>query len=514
MSSSDQNRNGPDDEEVARAFAALGRTIRDGHLDGFASKVLARLDAGEEVTDMDARRDAGRGSGQNKDIGLMTMTPAGRESGSQRLDSEESVTERTPRVDAAELEHATPLPGDATVISPKPREENSGLHEIKALAKSAKQRMSQRMSSQSESEESLLKEATSSGSFRAVALPDPKLQTAPPQVARSTEPAKKTATKASAEVAAVASAVDTEESSAGASFQPRLLEQPKGPPYWLLGGVAVVAAAALVAVFVFDVGRSSKSGDGQVASAPTSESAAPVADQASSAEQPAAAAQAPVAEPLVEAEPEGGEAAAGSAELLAAANSSDEDEDQNATEGSSESRDSARAERRAARANAADKGDDDAKRAQKEAKQETAKGKAGSTSSKSADIGVSSGAGGQQDLESVLDSVTGGVDSIKDAEVDKPAKPKKKELDRRDVSSAMDKIRGSAIRCGEVEGYTSSVSVKFVVDPSGKVSSAKVVGAKAGTMTGDCVVSAVKRAKFPPFDGSPTTFTFPFLLAE
>src|SRR5678815_5645664 len=53
---------------------------------------------------------------------------------------------------------------------PKKKEENTGLHDIKAMAQSAKRRVSRRISTQSEAEEQLL---SSSGSMRQVVLPDP-----------------------------------------------------------------------------------------------------------------------------------------------------------------------------------------------------------------------------------------------------------------------------------------------------------------------------------------------------
>jgi len=116
------------------------------------------------------------------------------------------------------------------------------------------------------------------------------------------------------------------------------------------------------------------------------------------------------------------------------------------------------------------------------------------------------------DLNDVLNQVTGGVDAPKAEEEKKAAVPTKKSLDRRDVDNAMEPVRGAALKCSALEQYEGSVSVKFTVAPSGQVTSATATNKKGPT--GDCVAKAVKKAKFPAFDGSATSFTYPFLLAE
>jgi hypothetical protein len=122
--------------------------------------------------------------------------------------------------------------------------------------------------------------------------------------------------------------------------------------------------------------------------------------------------------------------------------------------------------------------------------------------------------GGTEDLDTLLDRVSGKVEAPRDDVPSGPAKPTKKGLDRGDVEKAMDGVRAAIMKCREVEQFEGTVTIRFVVAPSGDVRSAEATGPKKGTPTGDCVAAAVKRARFPAFDGAPTSFTSPFLLAE
>ena len=54
--------------------------------------------------------------------------------------------------------------------------------------------------------------------------------------------------------------------------------------------------------------------------------------------------------------------------------------------------------------------------------------------------------------------------------------------------------------------------VAVTIGKNGRVSSANVAGAFAGTPTGDCVSKAVKGAGFPKFKGSPQSIIYPFML--
>ena len=98
----------------------------------------------------------------------------------------------------------------------------------------------------------------------------------------------------------------------------------------------------------------------------------------------------------------------------------------------------------------------------------------------------------------------------------KPRKtaPAKAPLDRGDVSSALASARKKSAGCGKKHDANGTVMVKFTVDPSGKVSKADGKGELGKSDAGQCVVKAVRRARFPAFDGRPTSFTYPFVLTH
>jgi hypothetical protein len=422
----------PSDRDIADAFLALDGTIPDGHLDDFSSRVLARLDE-PEASEMDSRELAS-GSGAAA-VSAVPEKPA--------------------------------------------REENSGLHEIKALASTTRRRISQKITSDNEAEESLLVGA-SSGSFRAAALPDP---------ARHKEPAERAA---DARPARAASEVDRRPLPARAS----------SVPFWLLGGVAAAAAAAAVAVFVFGVGRAGEPKDQQAAKSDlVARSEAPAPEQAPAASAPADQGM-QFAEPPP---PAAGAAPAGAAApAVATLGETRADEaaggDGTAAVGGLKGRAGGAAEGKAVRDPARTEAEDKEKDAGRQRKQDVSKG------AKPTDTG--------KDLNDVLDQVTGGIDTPAPVEKEGAKKPSKKGLDRSDVARAMGAVRAQVMRCRDLEHFEGTVTVKFHVAPSGEVTAAEATGSKAASKTGSCVAAAVKRARFPAFDGAPTSFTYPFLLAE
>ena len=61
--------------------------------------------------------------------------------------------------------------------------------------------------------------------------------------------------------------------------------------------------------------------------------------------------------------------------------------------------------------------------------------------------------------------------------------------------------------------YPSRVDMRFTVEPTGRVSSARVVTSKyRGTDFDVCLGSAFRGIQFPPFDGDAQTMTYPFVL--
>ena len=418
----------PSDRDIQEAFRALDGTLRDGQLDDFSSRVLARLDE-PEAGSMDSRELA-RGSGVS-------------------------------RPDEAAM---------GAVPEPAP-DENSGLHEIKALASTTRRRISQKITSDKEGEESLLVGA-SSGSFRAAALPDP---------ARETAPARE---RVAGPVARPSAAVERPTPHRSSSA-----------PFWVLGGVATAAAAAAVAVFVFGVGRENASkqapatdvvarNETTTASPAVDQGIAPGAADMKFAEPPPP----PAAEPMAPVPAESAPVAAGAATVTA-----DETVSRGDVEGGvAKGRAGSKSEQHAEPAKESEKN--------KEKKAPPAIKQGGKNDGK--------------DLDDVLDQVAGKVDKPAQVAEEGPKKPSKKELDRGDVSKAMGAVRASVMRCRDKEQFEGTVTVKFQVSPSGQVTSAEATGSKAGSPTGACVAAAVKKAKFPAYDGAPTSFTYPFLLAE
>ncbi|HUS68682.1 MAG TPA: energy transducer TonB [Kofleriaceae bacterium] len=378
-----------------------------------------------------------------------------------------------------------------TAPVPKQSGDNTGLHDIQSLASSAKRRISQRISAEAEAQDSMLLSA-SSGAMKTVALPDPSKESSPEvereriaalrqsgqmKISKSTSVSKESSAVAAPAMAAPAAA------SFGAGI---VAKEKSAAPWWILGGVATLAAAAAVAVFVFDVGRD-KSEDGEK----TAASAADEAQVVASAEPapPATPAPAPAATPTVEPMPEATTppaegAAAGAAVVQPLDESKDAKEEEDAEE-------------------PADKPD------RSEAKPDAKGAKEKAPAPKSTEKAVKLKG---TDLNDVLNQVTGGVEAPKTEEEKKAAVPSKKSLDRRDVDTAMEPVKGAALKCSALEQFEGSVMVKFTVAPSGQVTSASATNKKGPT--GDCVAKAVKKAKFPAFDGSATSFTYPFLLAE
>ena len=460
----------PSDRDIHEAFHALDGTIPDGHLDDFLTRVLARLDE-PEVSGMDSRELA-RGSGLN-------------------------------RPENAEAALAADATAHEAGVTPK-REEHSGLHEIKALASTTRRRISQRMSSDSEAEESLLVGATS-GSFRAAAaaLPDPTHE----KGAAGAEPASDRGRDRLARPGARPADLDRRPAPSRSS----------SAPFWMLGGVATAAAATAVAVFVFGVGREKK--DVASPSSPTGEVIAQATGAAASSDEPTAGSAAPgdmrFAEPPPAEQPAPGAApAATSAPAVAALDSAPEkkaSEEQGDGEGGLKGRGAAGGRVDSKTEHASDKADPE--REKREESKDGDKNKEKDLKKAAPTSGAKGGGG--KDLNDVLDEVTGGIQKPAAPTPEEGAKkPSKKSLDRRDVAKAMGAVRSQVMRCRDKEQYEGTVTVKFHVAPSGQVTSAETTGSKAGSSTGACAAAAVKKAVFPAFDGAPTSFTYPFLLAE
>jgi len=96
----------------------------------------------------------------------------------------------------------------------------------------------------------------------------------------------------------------------------------------------------------------------------------------------------------------------------------------------------------------------------------------------------------------------------------KDAKPHldKKELSSDDFKKGMGAITAKAQAC--FKGTQGSANVKLTIAPSGQVSKVTVAGVFAGKPEADCVSAAVKSASFPAWEGGPQSFGYPILLSE
>ena len=100
---------------------------------------------------------------------------------------------------------------------------------------------------------------------------------------------------------------------------------------------------------------------------------------------------------------------------------------------------------------------------------------------------------------------------VKDPEKAKP-KLEKKSLSGSDFKAGMNSIASKASAC--YAGTQGTASVKLTVAPSGQVTKATVSGPFAGTAVAACVEAAVRGASFPAWEGGPQSFGYSFLLSE
>lgn len=367
------------------------------------------------------------------------------------------------------------VPADAPAVAARKVNEDSGLHDLKNLAASAKNRITTRRGTAPPIDDDAML-AAASASFKAMALPEPaRIVSLPnpgivPALARAPK-----ATQSEMTIAATSNGV------AAAEFTPATKAANKNALV-IGGGIAVVAAAAVAFLVIGNKGGS-KTAATPVATIAT----APAADQRA-----AIRSAAPSAVPAEEAV-----AVAAPVAVLPPS----------VTNGAAQSDPSARAERA--------KNDNTPAKDAKGPEGKGGDGKAAGAAVKTA-----------TDPKAVVaapvktDGDAGSVDDLlKEAGVNvavKEAKPTldKKELTRDDIASVMKSRTGSAQACLGKTGVSGTVGVKLSVAPSGKVTKATATGPLAGTPTGDCVVNAVNNATFPAWDGRPTTVIYSYLLSE
>ena len=435
---------------AAKAHEALG--ARD-HFDGFSGRVMARISAGETYGPLpDAR-----------EVAMMS-------------EADDPISAKS----------------SAAGATPPPRSEDSGLHDVKSLAQTTKQRISRRITSQHDAyDESLLNSSTSG--LRAVALP------APAQVVSLPD------------LPGAAGAADV--ASSGAAVTPIGAARGKSKTVWFVAGAGVLAAAA-AAVFIVAGGGSKKS-DQQYAAAGSGSAIALEQDRlAPSAGERAAMGSGSGA-------PSGIAAGSGATSVVALDQGAAAPPDDSAPKADRKPADKAETARAGGGGGTA--GADTGGKAGGEKgggkKAGEDKGKPGGGGGGGGGAGGGSGsakAGGGDSIEDLLNEASGGAQKPTEGGGGggSAAAPEKTGLDGKDIRSGMSAVAKTAQGCFDQHGVAGHVKVKAVVDPSGKVTKADATGEFAGTPTGSCVAAAAKGASFPSWTGAPMTISYGFTLIE
>jgi hypothetical protein len=404
-----------------------------------------------------------------------------------------------------------PVATQAKPIMDQQRDEDSGLHDIRNLAQSTKQRLSSRRSITSPPvADDVL--ASTSGSFKNIALPQPAKMVSLPSIDElpskaevlaaekaakeaSKDAAKKAAkdakaekkadpVKAEAKAEAVAAVAPVEAKPVAAAAQRQAFSLPsqqkssKGPIFALVGlGVAAAAGGVL---YLQMTKSEQKADSAQVAASEASRPAAVAAPAAGSAttvtaqpiEVPPPAP--PAAEPA-----KADEGVAAIAEPPKPADHADK----KAKPTKGETKVVVEYKSPDAPANKAEP----KKAAPKDQKP--------------------SGDEGEPSFDALLKEA--GVSDQK-----KETKPKldKKSLTGDDFKKGMGAVEAKAKSC--YTGTQGTALVKLTVAPSGEISKMSVAGDFAGKPEASCIQGALKAATFPPWDGGPQSFTYAVLLSD
>ncbi len=442
------------DIQVRGAMKVLDGEVPSGYFDGLPTRTLARL----EDRSMDT-------------------TPS---TGPQKSDS-------------------LPPPIAAESAAPKkaePRDEDSGLHDIRSLAQSTKQRLSKKSTAQPPIDEDIL--ASSSAGWKNVALPEPaKMISLPaleqlPSKKQIKEQIKAQKEKAAAPVAArppthldesplapkrerdSAPGAAKAAPAASMSFGANIAKKPssKAPLYAVIGVGLAAAAGGLIYVATQGGSKSAP-----VVAKADETPRAPVVAPA-----PPPPAVAAVATPPVETTAPSGSAAVETpppVEIAATTPVSPKSVGKSVAKPG---------------------------KLKVESKPSDAKPEVPSKKPESKSVGKEPPKEGEPDFN----------DLLKEAGVKDPTKAKakldKKSLSGGDFKAGMNSIAGKASAC--YAGTQGTAIVKLTIAPSGAVSKASVSGPFAGTAVAACVEAAVRGASFPAWEGGPQSFGYSFLLSE
>jgi hypothetical protein len=408
--------------------------------------------------------------------------------------------------------------------------EDSGLHDIRNLAQSTKQRLSnKRITSSPPMSDDVL--ASSSGSWKNIALPEPAKMVSLPDLAslpskaeilaaekleakRLAEETKAKARSKKGDKSSIAPPLASDEvlapvATANAaldamSAKPAAIperqafslpsQQNKRSKAPLLAVLGLGVAAAAGGVIYMQMNKGDEAKTTAAATAPTVETIAQAAPEPAKEAEPA-----PVAPPAAEA----AAAAAGSAvEAVAAAAGSAADGDDAGDDTGADDKVAAKTAKRGGKGK---------KVVEKEKAPPLPEIKTEEKKPEAPKVEPKKAGGKEGEGEPSFDAL------LKEAGVDgqkKEAKPvlDKKSLSADDFKKGMSGIAGKAQGC--YKGTQGTAMVKLTVGPTGKVTKASVSGSFAGTPEASCVESAVKSASFPPWDGGPQSFTYSYMLSD
>lgn len=401
--------------------------------------------------------------------------------------------------------------------------DDSGLHDIRSLARSTKQRISRKITSQPFEEDVL---ASSSAGWKAVALPEPAKMVSLPELAdlpskaeiKARDKAAKEAAKAAAKAAAVeakaapvvetkpaakvdapvakpapvaAAAVDMPVSKPAvtpiAAAKPRTAAKSNTGRNIAIAGMGLAAAAAVVVVVM----NNKSNADGEKAPASTN---AVKADTGTGNAAEAKPSVTPIAPPPAPAQ------MAAKEDVQEAPPPPPTPPVEAPTSAVKDTPKPAKGEGKKAATDHSVHLDLNSGKGDKKDEKKPAPTDVKTEAPKNAD-------GKDPSLDDLLKDA-GGNDIKK---TDKP-KLEKKSLSTSDITSGMGAVGGQARAC--FKGTQGQANVRLTVTPDGHVSKVSVSGVFAGKPEAACVEAAVRSASFPAWDGGPQSFNFSYLLSE
>lgn len=525
------------DDKIRAAMKVLDEETPSGYFEAVPNQILARLEDGSMqhgsgTTDFRKNADALMGPPVVPEDADTNPTPRVEASEVGPLPSKPAVAKPAAVVAAAPVakpaaapaptETATPATpaSSASMSAAADRDEDSGLHDIRNLAQSTKQRLSaRRITQQPPTNDDVL--ASSSGSFAGIALPQPARMVSLPEIEdlpskQEVIAAQKAAAKARKEkkptveptlaskdvlapqaaanlavasmtVAPAAAAVDAAVEAPvrqAFSLPSQQNKKSKAPLFAILG----LGAAAAAGAFIFMGDKSAKKSE-TVAAASSG-----TAKQEVAKEPEKAAAAAPTAEPI---------AAAGSAAEPAPVEEAKPAEAAAVAAVEDDGKDEDKARKRAAAPKGAAKKDTEEKKTETKTEEPKVEAKEIKTPDGTKKV---TGDGNEPSFDALLKEA-----GVEDKKVEKP-KLEKKSLSGDDFKKGMAAIQSKAQGC--YKGTQGTASVKLTVGPDGKVTKATVGGQFAGTPEGGCVEAAVKGATFPAWDGGPQSFNYSYMLSD